>query len=139
MDINVTVWNQRLRVAPELLTIVSGTQKFVRFVFHLDSSWTGITNKICQFVQKKNMICINQTLSTTTINGETVYTCYLPSEITPGSFTILVYASSGTPFNTSDTNQTIAVTESTKFNVINNSITSISDLEEEEIDVDPAN
>lgn len=42
MDINVTLNNQKLRVATELNTLIAGTQNFIHFVFKLPKEWNNL-------------------------------------------------------------------------------------------------
>lgn len=80
MDIFVNVSNQKLRVATNQKSLASGTQKFVRFVFNLSPEWDEL-NVFAQFRQ-----------------GDAVYNydldenncVYLPIEIVPGSFTLML-------------------------------------------------
>lgn len=78
MDIQVNVVGQKLKLAKNYKSLVDGSQKFIRFVFNLDGSWTDLVT-YAQFTQ----------------NGAS-YNCYLdeessvymPPEITVGECTI---------------------------------------------------
>lgn len=78
MDIQVNVVGQKLKLAKNYKSLIDGSQKFIRFVFNLDGSWTDLVT-YAQFTQ----------------NGAS-YNCYLdeessvymPPEITVGECTI---------------------------------------------------
>lgn len=83
MDILVNVANQKLKIATNLKSLVSGTQEFVRFVFNLTDDWTGLTT-FAQFMQ--NGVAYNQFL-------DEENSAYLPAEIEEGTCTVMLYGS----------------------------------------------
>ena len=83
MDILVNVANQKLKIATNLKSLVAGTQEFVRFVFNLTGDWDNLLT-FAQFQQ--NGVAYNQYLDDNNA-------AYLPSEIVPGSCTVILYGS----------------------------------------------
>ncbi len=81
MDITVNIVNQKLKITKNLKTIVDGTQNFVRFVFKLSSEWENLTT-FAQFEQ--NGTAYNLFLDSNN-------SAYLPSEITEGICTLMLY------------------------------------------------
>ena len=78
MDIHVNVINQRLKISRNIKSVVAGSNKFVRFVFHLSDDWNGLTT-IVKFIQN------GSEFTTDLDEGNAVY---LPNEIIAGDFTI---------------------------------------------------
>ena len=58
MDINVKVVNQDLTMATNLRCLPKGTNRFIRFTFHMDEDWAGL-NTFVQFVQGENHYNVN--------------------------------------------------------------------------------
>lgn len=86
MDIYVSVDNQKLRVATNLKNLISGTQQFIRFIFELSEDWDGL-HPFVQF--RQDDVGYNQYL-------DAENSAYLPSEIQPGTCTMMLYGSNGT-------------------------------------------
>lgn len=85
MDIFVHVKNQKLKVATNLKSYVSGTQNFVRFIFNITDEWRGL-KIFAQFCQ--NGVAYNQYLDEND-------SAYLPAEIKHGTCTLMLYGSDG--------------------------------------------
>lgn len=83
MEVLVNVIGQKLKVVSDFDGYVSGTQKFVRFVFNLGSDWDGLL-VFAQFMQ--NGEPYNQYL-------DSENSAYLPAEIGPGTCTLMLYGS----------------------------------------------
>ena len=92
MDILVTVKRQKLIITSNLRPIVSGSQKFVHFLFDLDDSWENLT-VFAQFTQ--NGTAYNQYLDEDNC-------CYLPSEIVEGKCTLMIYGTGDEVIGTSN-------------------------------------
>lgn len=92
MTILINVINQELRLATPFKSIVDGSQKFIKFKFALDEIWDNIM-PFAQFIQ--NGIGYNVYL-----DGEN--SCYLPSEIGAGTFTLMLYGSGGEVIGTTN-------------------------------------
>lgn len=92
MTILINVINQELKLATPFKSIVSGTQKFIKFKFALDEIWDNIL-PFAQFVQ--NGVGYNAYLDSDN-------SCYLPSEIAPGTFTLMLYGSGGEVIGTTN-------------------------------------
>lgn len=86
MDILVNVSNQKLKVATNLKSLVSGTQEFIRFVFNLTGDWDGLLT-YAQFIQEDK--AYNQYL-------DDEKSVYLPSEIKPGICKVVLCGNNGT-------------------------------------------
>lgn len=112
MEILVNVVNQKLKIATNLKSIVSGTQKFVRFNFNLDEGWDGLS-VFAQFIQNK--VAYNQFLDDESC-------AYLPAEIGVGTCTLMLYGSHG---------DTIATTNYLTLNIDDNIL--VSDANSTEI------
>ena len=103
MEIKVNVDKQKLKIATNLKTFISGTQEFIKFSFNfMDSTWNGLTIS-AQFRQ-----------------GNTVYSeklennsVYLPSEIVAGECLLTLYGAR---------NNVIAITDSLKLTIENNNV-----------------
>lgn len=54
MDIPVSIVNQKLKIAMNYKTIVSGTKEFIRFVFGIPNGWEGL-GLIAQFKQNNKV------------------------------------------------------------------------------------
>lgn len=89
MEIIINVIGQKLRLETNLKTYVAGSQSFVKFIFKLDESWSGLTT-FAQFIQGNTGY--NAVL--TTIDGDN-NCAYLPPEIGPGECKVLLYGSGG--------------------------------------------
>ena len=85
MDILVNVVNQKLKVLTNFKSLVDGTQNFIKFYFTLDSGWDGLMT-FAQFMQ--NEVAYNQYLDSEGCAA-------LPSEIGPGTCTLMLYGSNG--------------------------------------------
>ena len=85
MDILVNVVNQKLKVMTNFRSLVDGTQNFIKFYFSLDSGWDNLMT-FAQFMQ--NEVAYNQFLDD---EGG----AFLPSEIGPGTCTLMLYGSNG--------------------------------------------
>lgn len=83
MEILINVSNQKLKIVNNLNNIISGTQKFVKFIFELGSDWDGLLT-FAQFMQ--NGVPYNQYL-------DEENSVYLPTEIQPGTCTVMLYGS----------------------------------------------
>lgn len=81
MEIIINVVNQKLRLATNLTTYVSGSQNFVRFVFNLDESWDGLY-PFAQFIQD------SRTYNWYLDQDNAVY---MPSDIQPGECRLVLY------------------------------------------------
>ena len=92
MDILVTVKHQKIKVTSNYKPIISGSQKFVKFAFNLDESWSGLT-VFAQFIQ--NGIAYNQYLDSDDC-------CYLPAEIEEGNCTLMIYGTGNETIGTSN-------------------------------------
>lgn len=84
MEINVVVQGQTLRPLP-MRQIVSGSQDFVKFVFHLDDDWLAIANPVSNVcaVFKQNETKYNVTLDSN-------YSAFLPQAIVAGPCTMVL-------------------------------------------------
>ena len=85
MELTINVQNQRLYLATNLKTLVSGSNNFVKFTFALSSEWDDLLPFV-QFQQEGNTY--NKYLD----NDKSVY---LPYEIEPGKCTLMLYGSAG--------------------------------------------
>lgn len=113
MDIKVNVDKQKLKVATNLKTYVSGTQEFIKFTFNfVDNSWDNLTT-FAQFKQGSN--AYNKYLDENN-------SVYLPSEIQAGECELIL---SGTHQNV------IAVTGCLKLKIEENYL--VSDAQSTEI------
>lgn len=83
MEILINVSNQKLKIVNNLNNIISGTQKFVKLIFELGSDWDGLLT-FAQFMQ--NGVSYNQYL-------DEENSVYLPTEIQPGTCTVMLYGS----------------------------------------------
>ena len=96
MEIDVVVQGQTLHPLP-IKRIVSGSQNFVKFVFHLDEDWLSVTsspaNTFAQFVQNGN--AYNAYLNEDSF-------VYLPSEIGAGECRMMLYGTNNTVIATSN-------------------------------------
>ena len=93
MDILVNVVNQKLRVATNLKTLVSGSQDFVKFTFNfLDSAWNNLT-VFAQFMQDG---------VTYSIYLDSNKSVYLPAAIQPGTCTLMLYGTGSTTIGTTN-------------------------------------
>lgn len=81
MDVHVVVDGQRMMLQDSSYRFAPRSQEFVRFIFDLSDDWTGLT-VFAQFSQ--NEIAYNVYLD----NANRVY---LPSEITSGLCTLMLY------------------------------------------------
>lgn len=81
MNIQVYVSNQKLRIATNLKSLVSGTQEFIRFEFILSEEWENLT-VFAQFRQDEN--AYNRYLDDNNC-------VYLPPEIVPGDCMVMLY------------------------------------------------
>lgn len=81
MDIPVCVVNQKLRIAMNYKTLVSGTNGFIKFVFNVPSDWDGL-GLIAHF--KQNGLIYRRAL-----DGE--HSATLPSEIDAGICNLTLY------------------------------------------------
>ena len=84
MDINVNLSHQTMRVATDLKKLVAGSQKFIRFVFKLPSEWDDFDVITVQFIQ--NGLAKYDQLDEN-------HAVYLPSDLEPGDFLLLIYGS----------------------------------------------
>lgn len=84
MDIEVSVVNQKLRIATNLNNLVSGSNEFIRFVFDLTDDWYGLS-PFAQFHQ--GGIAYNRSLDENN-------SVYLPNEIGAGTCKLTLYGSS---------------------------------------------
>ena len=112
MNILINVVNQKLKVVKNISNLISGTQKFIRFKFILDSGWDGLTI-FAQFIQ--NGKAYNDFLDKNNC-------VYLPPEIVAGEFKLLLYGSGS---------NVIATTNYLTLNVDENAI--IADAQSTEI------
>ena len=92
MDILVNVSGQKLKIATNYKNIVEGSQRFVRFIFDLPDDWQELT-VFAQFAQNGT--------------GYNVYldednSVYLPTEITAGTCTLVLYGTKSTTIATSN-------------------------------------
>ena len=85
MDININVVNQKLHITTSLKSLVAGTQNFIRFVFNLASDWDDLV-PFAQFTQNGHSY---------NVYLDSEHSCYLPPEITAGTFTLMLYGSAG--------------------------------------------
>ena len=92
MDILVNVANQKLKIATNLKSLVSGTQEFIRFVFNLTSDWDELMT-FAQFIQ--DGVAYNQYLDENKA-------AYLPPEIGVGTCTLMLYGSNGNTIGTTN-------------------------------------
>lgn len=92
MEILVNVFNQKLKIATNLKTIVEGSQQFVKFIFNLDEAWDGLS-VFAQFRQGEN--AYNEYLDSDN-------SVFLPHEITEGSCILLLYGTGGNIIGTTN-------------------------------------
>lgn len=92
MTILINVINQELRLATPFKSIISGTQQFIKFKFTLDEIWKSVT-PFAQFVQ-------GGTAYNVYLDDEN--SCYLPTEIRAGQFTLMLYGSGRTKIGTTN-------------------------------------
>lgn len=88
MDVSVDVIGQKLRIATNEKRFASGTNRFVRFVFHLTDDWKNLTTTAL----------FEQGDKTHTISLDDNHAVFLPSEITSGVFFLTLYGA-GTNVN----------------------------------------
>lgn len=102
MDIPVYVVNQKLRIAMNYKTLVSGTNGFINFVFNVPDDWDGL-RLIAQFKQN------NVKHPVDVVNGIAT----LPQEIVAGVCTMILYGvdSSG---------ETVGITDYVKLRIKDN-------------------
>ena len=112
MEVTIRIVGQKLHVPTSFKNYISGSQEFVRFRFMLDDDWDGLL-AFAQFQQ--NGVAYNQYLDSENC-------AYLPAEIQPGTFNMLLYGTGG---------NTIATTNYLTFTVTDNIL--ISDAQSTEI------
>lgn len=93
MEILVQLVGQKLKVESNLKCLVAGSQRFVRFIFDLPDEWKTLV-PFAQFAQ--NGTGYNVYLD------EEDWGCYLPTEITSGTCTLMLYGSDGTMIGTTN-------------------------------------
>lgn len=81
MEIFVNVIGQKLKIPSNLKRVIAGSKKFIKLIFTLSSEWTYITPHV-KFIQGNNVFDASL--------GDS-HTCYLPSGIVPGEFTMMLY------------------------------------------------
>lgn len=81
MEIFVNVIGQKLKIPSNLKRVVAGSKKFIKLIFTLSSEWTYITPHV-KFIQGNNVFDASLGNS---------HTCYLPSDIVPGEFIMMLY------------------------------------------------
>ncbi len=92
MNIDVNVINQQLSVPMNLKKLYTGTQEFIKFVFHLPKDWDELS-VVAQFGQ--NGTAYNQYL-----DGDN--SAYLPAEIGAGTCTLMLYGTKRTTIATTN-------------------------------------
>ena len=85
MDVHVNVINQKLRLATNIKSFVSGSQNFIRFYFELSEEWDNLS----PFVQ----FCQDDIAYNVYLDDEN--SVYLPPEITEGKCTMALYGNYG--------------------------------------------
>ena len=81
MNIPVYVVNQKMKITMNYKTLVSGTNGFINFVFHVSNDWDGL-GLVAQFKQGKSVI--KKALDSNN-------SVSLPSEITSGICNLTLY------------------------------------------------
>jgi len=81
MNIQVNVINQKLRIATNLKSLVSGSQEFIRFEFLLSEEWNELT-VFAQF--RQGDVAYNRYLDAENC-------VYLPPDIEPGNCMLILY------------------------------------------------
>ena len=106
MEIKINVTGQKMKVATNLKTYVSGSQRFVKFTFHFtDDSWSMFsTNQLSAYFKQGN------TVISTSFDGNSVY---LPSDIDVGECYLTLYGAS---------NNIIGITEGLELKIKENYI-----------------
>lgn len=112
MEIHIDVIGQKLKIATNLKNFVSGSQKFVKFIFNLGSDWDGLT-VFAQFQQGESSY--NDFLDENN-------SVYLPSEIVEGVCTLTVYGAGNdvkatTNYLTLTIDKNIVVTDAQSTNI----------------------
>ena len=93
LDVHISVNGQKLKTETDL-AFISGTQEFIRFVFQLPEDWKAfIPDLHAQFVQDEN---------TYTPELDENYSVYLPSEIQPGTCSLMLYGTGDPAIATSN-------------------------------------
>ena len=86
MELLINVINQKLKLATNLKSLVAGTQQFIKFTFNLSDEWDGLLT-FAQFTQNGN--AYNLYLDENNC-------VFLPSEVTGGTCTLMLYGVDGT-------------------------------------------
>ena len=81
MEVFVNVIGQKLRIPSNFKKVIAGSKNFVKLVFTLSSDWAYMTPH-AKFVQDWNVFDAS-------LGSD--HTCYLPSGIVPGKFTLTLY------------------------------------------------
>lgn len=119
MDILVSVVGQRLKAPCNAKKIMSGSRKFVRIVFALSSDWYNLIAH-AKFFQGEN---------TYDAVLDEDNSCYVPSEMVQGTFSVMLYGIGGAG------GTIIATTESLDFLIVDPLYSPTGD-ESEETDYD---
>lgn len=106
MEIKINVTGQKMKVATNLKTYVSGSQRFVKFTFNFtDDSWSIFsTNQLSAYFKQGN------TVISTSFDGDSVY---LPSDIGVGECYLTLYGAN---------NNIIGITEGLELKIKENYI-----------------
>lgn len=106
MEVLVNVIGQKLRIPSNFKKVITGSRKFVKFVFTLSSEWSYITPH-AKFTQDDNVF-------DAVLGSE--HTCYLPSEITSGEFVLTLYGIGLEGEKVAVTNDILLTAENSSFN-----------------------
>lgn len=110
MEIKVNVDKQKLKTTTNFKTFVSGSQKFIKFVFHfMDNAWNELSI-FAQFTQENNTYDCD-------LNEDN--SVYLPPGIVAGECLLTLYGSNG---------DVIAVTDTLKLKINENQL--VTDIDE---------
>lgn len=106
MEIKINVTGQKMKVATNLKTYVSGSQRFVKFTFNFtDDSWSMFNNsQLSAYFKQGN------TVISTSFDGNSVY---LPSDIGVGECYLTLYGAN---------NNIIGITEGLELKIKENYI-----------------
>lgn len=106
MEIKINVTGQKMKVATNLKTYVSGTREFVKFTFNFtDDSWDNLKSKLsAQFRQGNTVISANL---------DSNNSVYLPSDIVAGECILTLYGAN---------NNIIGITEGLELKIKENYI-----------------
>lgn len=114
MEIFVNVIGQKLKIPTNAKTIISGTRRFIKLTFMLNTDWDNM-NVHAHFEQ-------GESTYDTVLDSDN--SCYVPSDLSAGTCTLMLYG-----LNSGST--TIATTESFVFTIDESSYTPSGEESEE--------